>query len=298
MLYTLLLFMISISVVNLHEYASWDYKDSGKTWKSVQNWSCGGERQSPIDIVTSSLVENSNLTDLKLTSFDQTFDGDWTNTGHTIKFSPGSSSATLGAVLDNHRGSYVFQQFHFHWGSVQNGSEHCLDGQSFMGELHFVTRKTTGIPTDDDAFSVLGVWLVSDPDLLLDGTVWMELLNKLPQENSDTNTAIGIKLSDFIPEDLSYYYYEGSLTTPPCNEVVQWFMLRTPIRVPSDFLAALRGNVTGTDGEPLRMNYRDLQPLNNRRVMIQDNSGLRLVLSMFSTILFAVLILVVCSRVC
>ena len=290
--------MISVSVVSLQEHVLWDYKDSGKTWKSVQNWFCGGERQSPIDIITNNLVKNSNLTDLKLTNFDQSFDGDWTNTGHTVKFTPSSSAATVGAVLDNHLGSYVLQQFHFHWGPLQNGSEHCLDGQSFMGELHFVTRKTTGSPTSGDAFSVLGVWLVDDPGLVLDGTLWTELLNNLPKENSDSNTATGIRFSDFIPEDLSYYYYEGSLTTPPCNEVVQWFMLRTPIRVPSAFLTALRDSINGADGEPLRTNYRDLQPLNNRSVMIQDTNGLDLVITMFGTVLFALVTLAVCSRMC
>ena len=298
MLFTFLLFMTSILVVNSHEYALWDYKDRGETWKSVQNWFCGGERQSPIDIITNILVKNSNLTDLKLTNFDQRFDGDWTNTGQTVKFTPSPSSSTAAAVFDNHRGSYILQQFHFHWGSLQNGSEHCLDGQSFIGELHFVTRKTTGSPTSGDAFAVLGVWLVDDPGLVLDATVWMELLNNLPKENSDANTASGLRLSDFIPEDLSYYYYEGSLTTPPCNEVVQWFMLRNPIRVPSTFLTALCNSVSGADGEPLRMNYRDLQPLNKRSVMIQDTNGLGLVITAFGTILLAMVTLAVCSRVC
>jgi len=46
---------------------------------------------------------------------------------------------------------------------------------------------------------------------------------------------LSIILSDFIPNDRSYYYYEGSLTTPSCAQVVQWFYcMRNPMRVPSD----------------------------------------------------------------
>ena len=294
----LLLLVIRTSVVDSHEYSLWDYQDRGETWRSVQNWFCGGERQSPIDIITKDVVKSPELTDLKLTNFDRSFDGEWTNTGHTVKFTPSSSSSTAAAIFDNHRGSYALQQFHFHWGPLQNGSEHCLDGQSFKGELHFVTKEATRSPTDGDSFAVLGVWLVDDPDLDIDGSVWMELLSSLPKKNSETNSANGVKLSDFLPGDMSYYYYEGSLTTPPCDEVVQWFMLRNPIRVPSVFLSSLRKLVDGVNGEPLRINSRVLQPLNKRVVMTQDTTDLNLVMAIFGTTLLTMLTFVICLRAC
>ena len=34
---------------------------------------------------------------------------------------------------------------------------------------------------------------------------------------------MNFKLADIIPESISNYYrYNGSLTTPPCNEIVMW----------------------------------------------------------------------------
>ena len=34
---------------------------------------------------------------------------------------------------------------------------------------------------------------------------------------------MNFKLADIIPESISNYYrYSGSLTTPPCNEIVMW----------------------------------------------------------------------------
>jgi carbonic anhydrase len=34
-----------------------------------------------------------------------------------------------------------------------------------------------------------------------------------------------------LPSKRSYYRYEGSLTTPPCDESVDWFVLTEPIHV-------------------------------------------------------------------
>ena len=38
-----------------------------------------------------------------------------------------------------------------------------------------------------------------------------------------------------LPKSLGYWTYEGSLTTPPCSEIVDWMVAREPIEVaPSD----------------------------------------------------------------
>ena len=34
-----------------------------------------------------------------------------------------------------------------------------------------------------------------------------------------------------LPSDMSYYHYFGSLTTPPCSEVVNWVVMKKPLRV-------------------------------------------------------------------
>ena len=88
-----------------------------------------------------------------------------------------------------------------------------------------------------------------------------------------TNVVSGVTPMAFLPSNLSYYYYEGSLTTPPCSQVVQWFLLRNPVSIPSDFLSDLRNEVKGEDNESLIMNFRMKQNLNSRMVMIQAESG-------------------------
>ena len=43
----------------------------------------------------------------------------------------------------------------------------------------------------------------------------------------------GLKLRPgrILPSDPSYYHYFGSLTTPPCSEVVNWVVMKQPLRV-------------------------------------------------------------------
>ena len=101
----------------------------------------------------------------------------------------------------------------------------------------------------------------------------MEFVDKIPHETAELEDISGVVLSDFIPEDRSYYYYEGSLTTPPCSQVVQWFLLRNHVRIPSVFMSALRTMVNNPEEEVLTMNFRDTQQLNNLDVMIQDTDG-------------------------
>ena len=37
---------------------------------------------------------------------------------------------------------------------------------------------------------------------------------------------------DLLPKDKDMYTYQGSLTTPPCNEVVQWLIFRQTVSLP------------------------------------------------------------------
>ena len=247
---------------------SWNYNNLD-TWKSVKGWAGEGLRQSPINIDTNNLLNSPALVDLKLTNFDKSLSGTWSNARNSVRFDPAPKASR--ATFQNHRGIYELQQFHFHWGATSNeGSEHTVDGQTYSGELHFVTRNTTGDDTAGDAFAVLGVIMVSDSSMGVTGS-WKELLDNIPTQDQTINSVSAVRPADLLPDNLNYYYYEGSLTTPPCSEVVQWFLLRTPLSIPSAFLDALRSTVTGMEGQSLSTNFRVPQPLNGRQVMVQGD---------------------------
>ena len=282
----------------------WNYTDVD-SWKSVGNWSCDGARQSPININTTSAKKDTKLIDLVLSNFNRRFSGNWTDTGRSVLFTPdSSSSAAQSAAFTNHVGTYNLVQFHFHWGmNGRLGSEHRIDGDVFSGELHFVTKKSTGSETAGDSFAVLGILLVEDSSVSSSGTIWMQLLNKIPHEVGEVETIHEVVFSDFLPNDKSYYYYEGSLTTPPCSQYVQWFVLKNPMRVPQDFMNVLRTMVYDETEEPLVMNYRDTQSLNNRDVLMHDDTdgdsgGSARGLVDFGIILIMLIALLVCGINC
>ena len=237
--------------------------DNQSAWRYLQgSESCGGSRQSPIDIITSRTTTDANLRRLERRGWSGTVSGKLTNTGRTVKFTPDDSSVTV-----THLGEYTLRQFHLHWGDRTGvGSEHLVNGRAFDGELHFVHARTNP-PTnanDGDANTVIAVFLRSSSTPAA-GTVWEDFLD-IPGFQQSRNVT-GIVYDNLLPTNLSYYYYNGSLTTPPCSEAVQWVVLQNPISIPAEVLQQLRqipANANGTRN--LTENYRNVQLLNGRSV--------------------------------
>lgn len=71
-----------------------------------------------------------------------------------------------------------------------------------------------------------------------------------------------------LPENLGYYMYSGSLTTPPCTEGVRWFVLTTPMPVSSFALQQMHhlvGLFPGHDG--FANNNRPVVALHGRTIL-------------------------------
>ena len=251
-------------------------------------------RQSPIDILTDDVKDNSNLIELEFSSaWSSSINGVVRSGGHNIQFDPTNSSNP--AVTTNiHLGTYRVLQMHMHWGGNNTvGSEHTVDGQAYPLELHFVHEKE-GQPGAGDDLAVIGVFaeVVNTP--IADDSVWDQLdaaaIQSYPSNISVTNLVYNNLLPPAGSRD--YYHYVGSLTTPGCDEIVQWFVLKTPIQVPAAYLAFLRQVESANANETLTFNFRDVQPLGDRSVYRVAESGapktivssLSIVLAMFITI--------------
>ncbi|CAJ0937963.1 unnamed protein product, partial [Ranitomeya imitator] len=73
--------------------------------------------------------------------------------------------------------------------------------------------------------------------------------------------------SILFPTSRDYWTYQGSYTTPPCEECVTWILLREPITASAEQMEKLRSILSTMECEaPVQManNYRPTQPLNGR----------------------------------
>jgi carbonic anhydrase len=161
------------------------------------------------------------------------------DTGHAIQVeaSPGSN-LTMGG-----RG-YQLLQFHVH-----QPSEHLLNGHRYPLEIHFVHT------APDGTLGVVGVFAEpgnTNPAL----QAVLDALDANGEADRPT-----LDLSGLLPEDRDYFRYEGSLTTPPCSETVDWAVLARAITVSEAQIEAFTRLHPG--------NARPVQPV-NRRFLLQS----------------------------
>ena len=260
--------LFTVSVASATEF---NYENQ-TAWGDLAGSFCGtGRRQSPINIIPANVQENSLLFEnLVLSGWDGTVDGTFSNTGHNVQFDPNQTGST---TTMNHRGTYVLQQFHFHWGQGQrDGSEHLIEGSQYDAEIHFVHRKQ-GVDAGSsaaDALTVLGVF--GRADSAAPAGIW-QLLMPVPTDFDSSRNVSGLNYSDLLPVNRDYYYYEGSLTTPLCNQIVQWFVFKETIPIPASFLDTLRTVQENENGTLLTHNVRDVQALNGRTVMTPSGAS-------------------------
>jgi carbonic anhydrase len=134
------------------------------------------------------------------------------NNGHTIQVNFGEgSSLTVGNE------QFALLQFHFH-----RPSEHRLGGRSYPMEVHFVHRHAGG------KLAVVGVLMTAGRA----NPAFNKVVTTMPaKEGPPVPADAGIDPNRLLPARRSYYRYEGSLTTPPCSEIVDWLLLTQPIPV-------------------------------------------------------------------
>jgi carbonic anhydrase len=69
---------------------------------------------------------------------------------------------------------------------------------------------------------------------------------------------VQINAADLVPPGHGYYTYLGSLTTPPCTEIVTWYILKAPMSVSPQQIQTFKKYYSD--------NARPVQPLNGRKV--------------------------------
>ncbi|MBV1888002.1 MAG: carbonic anhydrase family protein, partial [Urechidicola sp.] len=224
---------------------SYDGESNPEHWAEIEKESsCGGNHQSPIDIVTSDVVSQpSGLKVWDINYHASTIIHDVTNNGHSIQYNFDDKDNYV-----NFRGKrYDLAQFHFH-----AASEHIVDGMHFPLVAHLVHV------SKDKEFVVFAVMFLEGEES--ENLTFLE--SYLPVKPGETKAIEKPhSFSGYIFEHFDHYYYKGSLTTPPCTETVNWFVFKNPISASPAQIEMM------ADLMP-RNNFRPTQPLNDREVYL------------------------------
>jgi len=217
--------------------SDWDYQNP-KDWASAnqQYQACAGINQSPIDIrdtVTANLppLEFNYHTTAKSVQ----------NIGHTmqIEFNQGAS-----LVLDGQ--TFLLEQFHVH-----SPSENNINGQSYPMELHLVHA------SDKGELAVVALMFQHG----LENEKLKHIWNSLPKNVGESNQLYSKNKADsYLPNNLEYYRFNGSLTTPPCSEGVRWVVFKEIQQASSEQIESFMELM----GHP---NNRPIQPIGARLIL-------------------------------
>jgi carbonic anhydrase len=215
----------------------WTYEEAARWQELSEEFSaCGeGTQQSPIDLTGAVGLDLPNAI-LDYVPADATV----IDNGHTVQV-----NVPEAGTLELDGKTYAFAQFHFH-----APSEHTVDGDHWPMEWHFVHK------AEDGSLAVLGV-------LVEEGPAWQPfdiIIESLPFEENIEDKVYGqVDIAAFLPELTAAYRYDGSLTTPPCSEGVEWSVLQGTITMSTEQMEAFTSRFS-------EANNRPVQPINDREL--------------------------------
>jgi len=215
------------------EKKHWDYGQNGPThWGEFSKTCTKGASQSPINIVPGKTVSLNPKYKIRL-SEDIHTTAKVIDNGHSIKVTPKE-----GGSVEFKGETFKLVQFHFH-----GKSEHTVNGKRYDMVAHLVHQNPK-----TKQLAVIAVFFEEGKNNpLLDN-----ILSGIGKE-------IRIDPQDILPDDTQHYYhYIGSLTTPPCSENVQWYLLKQPAQASRSQIEAFRKYYAN--------NERPIQELNDRTI--------------------------------
>ncbi|KAI9152806.1 hypothetical protein LWI28_001457 [Acer negundo] len=262
------LFIISISLFlglalavidNDIELDSVDFSYSGATGPS--NWGTlkpeyalcsSGLQQSPVNIIQEYTILNQNL---KLSKqYDAVANATLINLVFQIEL---KYDGDIGGLEINGK-TYNFEEMHWH-----SPSEHLIDGQRFAAELHLVHRA-------EDRSAAVNAILYEFGNSPMDVDPFLAELGdalEILSENNVTQVDVGMLNTEPLTQNYrKFYRYDGSFTTPPCQEGVIWTILGEVKTISQEQVVALKAPLPPENKD----NARPEQPLNCREIELYD----------------------------
>eukprot|EP00941_MAST-03F_sp_MAST-3F-sp1_P005089 g5089.t1 len=253
---------------------------SSTEWYKVPGWEeCGGSRQSPIDLPqwtgadsivwTSSkatadhptfnyspiamqmvLLRNKGNRELLLETSNSLCNG---SSSHQRRHLGSTSSSTLSfGNLSVHGRTFDAKSISFHM-----PSEHTVNGQKFAAELQIIhrLRGASSSTSEHVPLAIVSIFIESANG----STDWNFLNNHFGFDNSipsedeiycaeEGTSSLDLSATFSGPLSGGFYHYGGSLTTPPCTQNVNWFIMKETIPSMSSLQAKYFKGILGNEG--------------------------------------------------
>ncbi|KAF4146238.1 Eukaryotic-type carbonic anhydrase [Phytophthora infestans] len=211
--------------------APWDYNPKDTQRASPAQWgeyypACNGTNQSPIDIVPTDVEQRSKLRS-------------------TLRFRGSCPSFNLTQSGEGYKGAVIDGSC-----QVKANKAHNADGSALL-------------------LIVVGVFMEIDPSGNTDP--WLEAVIDGIDDVSSTKPAM-LDLTSYsalIKKSVgrgALYNCPGSLTTPGCDEIVDWWVVEKPMRISAKDLTCIRENQGEIEMNYKNENSRPVQALNDRTI--------------------------------
>uniref|UniRef100_A0A3B4GE25 Alpha-carbonic anhydrase domain-containing protein n=1 Tax=Pundamilia nyererei TaxID=303518 RepID=A0A3B4GE25_9CICH len=179
--------------------------------------SCNSPRQSPVDIDETFTQVRLQYQNLQLEGWNSLTAESTTihNNGKTVAIDVDGEFFVSGGGL---RSRFRVGRITFHWGrcnATSDGSEHSLNGMKYPLEMQIYCYNSEEFQSLDEAIekegrvAALAVFAICCFLQGKSGSVEAFTLRSLLPNNTD-----------------KYYIYNGSLTSPPCTEMVEWIVFK------------------------------------------------------------------------
>ena len=187
-----------------------------------------GVNQSPIDILDTTFDRLFSLgfiykdVPLQIARRNHTLEVDYgtpiNNDDKFVEISgqkvPLPTTLTHDSTLNISGETYTLKKISFH-----APSEHSYEHKSYPMEVQLHHKN------EYQQWAILSIFFKTGKSNALIEKLWQHI----PSEPETTHQAEAlINAKDILPKRRGYYHYRGSLTIPPCNEGVRWFVFKEP----------------------------------------------------------------------
>lgn len=252
--------------------AAWDYITNGGNWKDGVCANPSVPKQSPIDLLDQAEIAKGDFMYFKYPLVGEPVK--IYNNGHALAITlpeiyKGGFGIGESPDFEKMEKIYRLWQINFH-----SPSEHTRNGGRLPLEMQLIhkdirSHQVAGISILFNSGALPNQFLDILTEYGLPKKSWDEFyINKASSKMAKTGKAPNTKDIDFgsVVNGSAYYTYIGSGTTPPCEPDQIWYVRQFPVLASRDQISMFQDLLLGLN--PPRGNYRETQPLNNRKVVL------------------------------